>query len=116
MEHKFELNINEPIFTCIKLKITDILALSTTMGIGGLYEGDIIRFVNRQNCFIRTYKIIIKKLVRYRSIENLLLSEGIEKCLPGFTVEEALQYYYKLYTKEQLQNYDSVAIKIEIIE
>jgi ASC-1-like (ASCH) protein len=55
----------------------------------------------------------VKKITRYDSFLNMILLEGIDKVLPGIdTVDEGVQVYRQIYTKEMEETYSVIAIEI----
>jgi ASC-1-like (ASCH) protein len=63
---------------------------------------------------------ILTKIVgkeEYKTFEEYLEKEGLDKCLPGIpTMEHGLSVYYKYFTKEKETEFGVVAIRIELIK
>ena len=53
----------------------------------------------------------------YKSFEEYLIEEGLDKCLPGMpSIDHGLSVYYKYFSKEKEQEFGVVAIRIEVIK
>lgn len=60
------------------------------------------------------FKIIEKKI--YKNFKNMLEKEGVENIIPDKNnINEAIEVYYKFYTKKQEKEFGVVAIKIRKI-
>jgi len=52
----------------------------------------------------------------YDSFRDMIQNEGIEKVIPGaHSLEDAINVYYKFYTREQEKKYGVRAIEIKLI-
>ena len=60
------------------------------------------------------FKVITKNV--YKSFQEMIKVEGVENVIPDKSdINEAVNVYYKFYTKEQEQKFGVVAIKIKQI-
>ena len=61
------------------------------------------------------FEILEKNI--YRTFKEMILSEGIENVIPDkTTIDDAVNVYYRFYTKEQEKEFGVVAIKINKIK
>lgn len=77
----------------------------------GLKIGDIITFYNDSNHL----DVRVVGLKVYENFQEFLSSEGVENCLPGYKLEEGLEVYYKIYSKNDEKMFGIVGIHIERI-
>lgn len=69
--------------------------------------GDSITFTNKS----KKINVVITKITHYKSFEDYLESETLERCLPGiFSLEEGISIYHKFYTPSDEQLYGIQAI------
>ena len=79
-------------------------------------KGDIIIVNNNELGFIREYKIKITSTRKYKTFQEYLVNETLEKCLPGINkIDNGVQIYYKYYSKEDELKYNIIAIRFRII-
>lgn len=110
---KFKKHVDEPYFTLLKTgkKVCE----------GRLLKGDFnkmkvsdrIEFDNS----IGTDKFMCKivSVNRYPTFREYLLTETLERCLPGITdIEEGILIYYNFFTKEDEEKYGVIGITIEL--
>lgn len=109
----FKKHVDEPYFTLLKTgqKVCE----------GRLLKGDFtkmkvldkIEFDNGIGTDKFTCKIV--SINRYDTFREYLLSETLERCLPGVTdIEEGILIYYKFFTVEDEKKYGVVGISVEI--
>jgi ASC-1-like (ASCH) protein len=116
MSQEFNLEIDEPFFTCIKLGITNVFVGAGIEGFGNLLPGDILQFVNNQYGFLRVCNGRIIQHRCYNTTRELLENEPFEKCVPGVnSIEEAVEYYNTKYTEELLLKDFAKMIVFELI-
>lgn len=117
MTNEYNLEIDEPFFTFIKMGMTNVFVGGAIEGFGDLLPGDILQFTNVQYGFLRTCAVCILQHHYYDTISELLLSEKFDKCVPGVnTIEEAIQYYHTKYTEELLLKHFAKIIVFELID
>ena len=105
--------LKEPWFTLVKLGLKTVK--------GRLYKNDnmkkrdIIIFENN-DYNKRKIKVKITKIKKYNTFEEYLEEEKLENCLPGFdSINDGVDVYYKIYSKEDEQKYKVLAIRTKII-
>ena len=88
-----------------------------------LKEKDIITITHDDGRERHEFDAVITKINKYPGNENndslndYLLTEGVENCLPGVkTLEEARNIYLKWSTVKEIQKYGMMAIHILILE
>jgi len=60
-------------------------------------------------------KFTIERLNVYRSFREMIQNEGIENVVPDKnTIDEAVEVYYRFYTKEQEEEFGALAIGIKL--
>lgn len=74
-----------------------------------LKKNDKIQFKNKLNN--ETIIIEIDKLIIFKSFRNALEEVGVENCIPGSTLENAVKIYKKIY-EEKYRKYKVIAIFI----
>ena len=102
----------DPLFTCVKLGITNIFAGVSTMGFHDILEGDTVTFINHHLGFKRMYTVEVTHVRMYDNFSQLLENETVEKCLPGVdSINDAMKYYHQLYSEEDLTKYLSKVVE-----
>lgn len=75
--------------------------------------GDVIIFYLEA----REFKAVIRDIRHYKSLEEYLLIEGIEKVLPGISsLEEAKAIYLQWSSQEEIERDGFLGIEIELLE
>lgn len=103
----------------MKLGLTNILGVVSTAGFHDLLEGDVVACTNSELGSERRYTIEITHVRMYETLQCMLESEGVNKCLPGIknvTVNDAIQYYHTMYTPDQITNYFGKAIEFVLVK
>lgn len=110
MQRKHTEKVSEPWFSLISLGLKTVEGRKNSGKFKEFEVGDIIEWTN--NDFKpRSVMTKITKKVEYKSFEEYLREEGLDKCLPGMpSIEHGLSVYYKYYTKEQEEQFGVVAI------
>ena len=104
--------VNEPWFSLIKDEIKTIEGRLNRRDYSQFKKGDIIIWVNDLE-FIKT-KIV--SLRHYKTFEDYLMTEGLEKTLPGIkTIEDGVNIYYNYYNKSDEDKYGVLAIELNNI-
>jgi ASC-1-like (ASCH) protein len=109
-------HVSEPWFTLISLGLKTVEGRKNKGRFKEMKVNDIVRWVN--NDFgERSVLTRISSKAEYSTFEEYLLTEGLDKTLPGVkTLDFGLGIYFKYFTKEDEQTYGVVAIKLELIE
>jgi len=108
-------NLSEPWFTLISLGLKKVEGRKNKGRFKEMKIGDIIEFFN-DDYKMRTISVKITEKIEYNNIQNYLLGESIDKCLPGIpSLEHAFSVYYKWNTKEEEEKYGFIAIKFDLI-
>lgn len=109
-------HLSEPWFTLVKLKIKKCEGRLRNGVFAEMKKGDVIIFNNDDFGKSRSYRVKLTSIHYYDTFEQYLLSEKLEKCLPGLdTIEEGLSVYYKYFKKEDEILYKIVAIRMRVI-
>lgn len=109
------INVSDPWFTLISLGLKTVEGRKNKGIFKDLKQGDIIEWIN--NDFgSRSIKTRIIRKTEYKTFEEYLLTEGLDKTLPSIsTLKMGLDVYFKYYTKEDEKTYGVAAIHIEKI-
>jgi ASC-1-like (ASCH) protein len=108
-------HLSEPWFTLISLGLKTVEGRKNSGKFRDMDIGEVIEWVNSDFKPRRVRTKIVEKNV-YKTFEEYLLTEGLDKCLPGMKdVEHGLSVYFKYYTKEQEAEFGVVAIKLELV-
>lgn len=104
---KLEINVQEPYFSLIKDGSKTVegrlgkdkfknLKIGDCLGINGEIEKTIVN------------------IVQYNSFEEMLVMEGVKNTIPDATsLNEAVNAYYKFYTKKEEEELGVIAIKLK---
>ncbi len=78
--------------------------------------GDCVLFKSTNDRVNRLLYTIVKGLRRYNSFREMLISEGIERVLPGVhNINEGVNIYYKYYSPVEEQKYGVLAIEVDLL-
>ncbi len=115
MNSDYSKHLSEPWFSLINLGLKTIEGRLNKGDFTKMNIGEVIEWKNddfkERSCLT---KIIGK--TEYKSFEDYLNGEGLDKCLPGIpSLEHGLSVYYKYFTKEDEDKYGIVAIKIKLL-
>ena len=108
-------HLSEPWFSLISLGLKTVEGRKNSGKFKDMKIGEIIEWANSdfRPRSVKT-KIVGKNV--YQTFEEYLLTEGLDKCLPGIKdIETGLSVYFKYYTKEQESEFGVVAIMLEIV-
>ncbi len=109
-------HLSEPWFTLISLGLKTVEGRLNKGRFQEMKVGDIIEWYN-DDFLKRTVKTKIVEKREYKTFEEYLNKEGLDKCLPGMpSLEYGLSVYFKYFSKENEEKYGVVAIRIEVIE
>ena len=108
------IHVAEPYYSFIKGRKKLIEGKKCSPTYSHLKEGDLICFYNSDDFLLCT----ITKLNKYqngnKSLENYLLYEGIENCLPDKNnLEDAMKVYKQWSTNKEIRKYGMMAIHFE---
>ncbi|PJA89527.1 MAG: hypothetical protein CO137_03825 [Candidatus Magasanikbacteria bacterium CG_4_9_14_3_um_filter_32_9] len=102
-------NVREPYLSYIKKGIKTIEGRLNKGKFADIKKDDIV-LINDD------FKVKIIGLNTYTTFKEMIMNEGIEKVIPNATsLDEAVNAYYKFYTKEQENEYGVIAIKMQLI-
>lgn len=111
----YNFNLSEPWFTLISLGLKTVEGRKNKGKFKEMQVGDIIEWQNNDFEQRRISTKITKKIY-YSTFEKYLISEGLNKCLPGIpSLEHGLSVYYKYFTKEEEQQYGVIALHLELL-
>jgi len=109
-------HLSEPWFSLILLGLKKVEGRKNKGRFHDMKKGDIIEWYN-DDYLKRSFLTKVVDKVQYSSVEEYLQKEGIENCLPGIpSMDHAVSVYYKWSTKEEVQQYGFLAIKLELIK
>ncbi len=78
--------------------------------------GDCILFKSTSDRVDGSLYTIVIGLRRYNSFREMLISEGIERVLPGiYSINEGINVYYKYYSPVEEQKYGVLAIEVDLL-
>jgi ASC-1-like (ASCH) protein len=105
-------HLSEPWFSLISLGLKTVEGRKNEGKFSDMEVGQIIQWFNDdfEHRAINT-RIVSKQT--YPTFEEYLVSEGLEKCLPGIpSISHGLSVYFKYFTKEDEATYGVVAIRL----
>ncbi len=109
-------HLSEPWFSLISLGLKTVEGRLNKGRFQEMKVDDIIEWYN-EDFKKRTVKTKIIEKIEYKTFEEYLEKEGLDKCLPGMpSLEYGLSVYFKYFSKENEEKYGVVAIRIVVIE
>lgn len=109
-------NLSEPWFSLISLGLKTVEGRKNKGRFKDMRVGERIEWVN-DDFKRRTVSTEIIGKHEYKTFEEYLSAERLDRCLPGIkTIEDGLSVYYKYFTKEDEQQYGVVAIILKVID
>ena len=116
MEIVYKEHLSEPWFTLISLHLKTVEGRLNKSRFKQMKVGDIVKWYNEDFKERNIWTRIVEK-IEYKTFEEYLKKEGLDKCLPGMpTLEHGLSVYYKYFTKEKEKEFGVVAIRIKVIK
>ena len=115
MEIKYNEHLSEPWFSLISLGLKTLEGRKNKGKFKDMQVGDIIQWYNND---FKERKILTKIIGKadYRTFEEYLTTEGLDKCLPGIpSLEHGLSVYFKYFTKEEESEFGVVAIRLKLL-
>lgn len=107
--------LSEPWFTLISLGLKTVEGRKNKGIFKAMNVGDLIEWVN-YDFGPRNIKTRVVRKAVYKTFEEYLTSEGLQKCLPGMpSIEHGLKVYFKYFTKEQEAEFGVVAIELKLV-
>ncbi len=108
-KYKLKLSVQEPYLSFIKSGKKTVEGRLAKEKYLKLQKDDLIK--------INDLEVKVVKVTKYPSFRTLILSEGIEKVIPNArNLEEAVDVYYKFYSKDDEKLYGVVGISIKLDE
>ena len=107
--------LSEPWFTLISLGLKTVEGRKNKGRFKEMKVGDIVEWTNDD---FKPRKVLtrITGKKNYKTFEEYLREEGLQKCLPGMpSFEHGLSVYFKYFTKEDEAKYGVTAIRIQVI-
>jgi len=115
MEIKYNEHLSEPWFSLISLGLKTVEGRKNKGKFKDIQVGDIIQWNNHDFKERKIFTTIIGK-AEYKTFEEYLKIEGLDKCLPGMpTLEHGLSVYFKYFTKEEETEFGVVAIRLKLL-
>ncbi len=76
-------------------------------------EGDVIIFENEDFGYKREIKMCIKMVKHYKSFDDFIEGETLDRCLPGiYEKEEGVRVYRHFYGEEEEKTYGVISLRI----
>lgn len=111
----YNIHVSEPWFSLIKLGLKSIEGRKNKGKFKEMKVDDVVEW-NNNDFGERSFKSKILRKQEYKTFQEYLETEGLDKCLPGIdTLEEGVNVYYNYFTKEDEQNFGVIAIELEIL-
>ena len=111
-------HLSEPWFTLISLGKKTVEGRKNKGKFKDMNVDDIIIWFN-DDFKHREVKTRITRKAIYKTFEEYLTTEGLDKCLPGmgnYSIEHGLSVYFQYFTKEQEKEFGVVAIELQVLE
>jgi|APSaa5957512622_1039677.scaffolds.fasta_scaffold19917_3 ASC-1-like (ASCH) protein len=113
-------DLSEPWFSLVKLGIKTVEGRLNKKNFSRMEVGDIICFTNNEFGFERRCKVVIKKITPtealYRTFYDYLISETLEKCLPGIdNIDDGKKVYYQYFDNKDEVMYGVKAFEMKVI-
>ena len=109
-------HLSEPWFALIDLGLKTVEGRKNKGRFKDMKVGDIVKWEN-DDFKHRSVLTRITAKTEYKTFEEYLRTEGLDKCLPGMnTIAHGLSVYFKYFTKEDEEKYGVVAIRLEKVE
>lgn len=134
MEANYTFKLSEPWFTLISLGLKTVEGRKNKGLFKEMQVGDIIKWTNsdfnpefyeKKSEFTRLLgervkdREVLTKLVdkiEYKTFEEYLNTEGLDKCLPGMpSLDHGLSVYFKYFTKEDEKEYGVIALRLQLV-
>ena len=110
-------SLSEPWFSLIKVGLKTVEGRLYKGDFKIMKKGDEIIFSNNSLDYQRQFKVKIISTKKYKTFHEYLVTEGLNKCLPGIdNISEGENIYYKYYTKEDEHRFGIVAITVAIMD
>jgi len=107
--------LSEPWFTLISMGLKTVEGRKNKGRFKEMKPGDIVEWTN-DDFMPRSVKTRIVGKAKYNTFEEYLVSEGLDKCLPGMPdLEHGLSVYFKYFTKEDEKEFGVIAIRLELV-
>ena len=109
-------HLSEPWFTLISMGLKTVEGRKNKGRFKEMKIGDIVEW-NNDDFKHRSVKTRIIGKNNYKTFEEYLNTEGLQKCLPGIpSIEHGLSVYFKYFTKEDEAQFGVTAIQLELIK
>jgi len=109
-------HLSEPWFTLISMGLKTVEGRKNKGRFKEMKIGDIVEW-NNDDFKHRSVKTRIIGKNNYKTFEEYLNTEGLQKCLPGMpSIEHGLSVYFKYFTKEDEAQFGVTAIQLELIK
>ncbi len=111
-------NLSEPWFSLISLGLKTIEGRKNKGAFKAMAIGDVLTWTNDDFESRSVATKVIRKTI-YKTFDEYLESEGLDKCLPGMpSLKHGLSVYHKYFPnwKEDEKEFGVVAIELELIK
>lgn len=116
MRKTYTKNVSEPWFTLIKIGKKTREGRLNKGDFKEMKRGDIIKFVNNEFGWDRTFSCEVLSKKVYTSFATYLRGETPEKCLPGIdTIADGVSVYHRYFTREDVRRFGVVSIRVKVI-
>lgn len=115
LKPKYIETLSEPWFTLISLGFKTVEGRKNKGRFKEMQVGDLVQWTN-SDFMPRCVLTRITGKAEYKTFEDYLNTEGLDKCLPGMPdIEHGLSVYFKYFTKEDEAEFGVVAIRLELV-
>jgi len=113
----YKKHLSEPWFSLVNLELKNCEGRLNKGDFSNMKKGDYITFENNDFDFTRKCVVKITSIHHYNTFQEYLISEKLNKCLPGITnIEDGKKIYYKYFTQNDENLYKIIAIRIKKIK
>lgn len=110
-QQNIQIPIKQPWYNFIKLKQKTVEGRLNKGIFSKLNSGDIITFIHKK----LKLQVVVTYINHYKSFEELLMTEGINKTLPNTeSIDDGVNIYHQFYTKEDEQQFGVIGIGLEL--
>ena len=91
-----EKHLSEPWFTYISFGIKTVEGRPASGSFGKMKEGDVIVFYNDDSGVRRICTVVIIKITRHSSFENMIKAHSLKNVLPGYrSIKQGVEQVYE---------------------
>ncbi len=111
----YEKHLQEKWFNLIKFGQKTVEGRLLKSDFANMVVGDIIQFHNKPDKS-DAFKVIIKKITIHKTFKEMIIKNRLKNVLPTINrINEGVEVYHKIYSKEDEKKYKVVAIHFELL-